>query len=551
MGLLRPDFVLFVCLFAMLVGVIAFSRITRTHKAYLAFHFVLMLWPFGQFSARMTDLLEYKMFYCKLSFVGIGMLGPGWLFFVLILTQLASRLNALRAALYMTPALASIAVMIWNPGNAFLNLADEQGGREYGFLFWLFVFVQLCYLSVTLVVMFHSFRHTRSIHQRKQLGIALLGMFIMSGFTVVDLLVNVLLNKWLAVIPGITSAGILFSCGCFVLAIYRYGLSDTLSMAQRDIIEHMPMGIVVVDEHGKVLAANKAAGLFVQVRQGDTFSIEQFLAPLQPQSEAKEFLYRYRYHPAEKAQTELSFPDDTGRYISIQMSPVIGSMNSVLGRVITFHEVTELRKLVDEMNRKNEALHERNLELITVQEELFRLNQKLEQMAITDSLTGCYNRRFLMQQLEHEVLRNMRHRIPFSIFLFDIDHFKQINDRFGHLVGDEVICRTADAVRSVLRRSDILARYGGEEFTIYLPHTNAEQAEALASRIMQAVENNVIETGNMQVKITISMGIVSEDPAESKEDVKEYLRDLFHRADSALYQAKHEGRNRVVASQSI
>ncbi|WP_275901466.1 diguanylate cyclase [Cohnella algarum] len=551
MGLLRPDFVLFVCLFAMLAGVIAFNRITRTHKAYLAFQFVLMLWPFGQFSAKTTELLEFKLFYLKLSFAAIGLLGPGWLFFVLVLTQLSAQLNARKAVLYLIPAAVTVAAMIWNPGNEFLNLAPNSDEVRYGYLFWMLVLVQLCYLSITLILMFHAFRQVRSVHQRKQLGLALIGMFVMSGFTVMDLLVNVLLNKWLPVVPGLTSAGILLSCCCFTVAVYRYGLSDTLSLAQRDIIEHMPIGILIVDEHGKVLAANKAASPFVQTRKGDVFSMESFLAPLQPQGEVKEFLYRYRYHPEERIQTELSLPDAAGRYISMQISPVAGPMKSVLGRVVTFHEVTELRKLIDEMNRKNEALHERNLELITVQEELFRVNQKLEQMAITDGLTGCYNRRFLMQQLEHEVLLNIRYRIPFSIFLFDIDHFKQINDTYGHLVGDEVICRTADAVRSVLRRSDILARYGGEEFTVYLPHTNAEQAETLAARIMQTIADNAVDAGDRQVKITVSMGVVTEEPSEGREDIKEYLRELFYRADKALYEAKHQGRNRVVASSSL
>jgi two-component system cell cycle response regulator len=198
------------------------------------------------------------------------------------------------------------------------------------------------------------------------------------------------------------------------------------------------------------------------------------------------------------------------------------------------------------MNRNNEALHVRNLELISIQEELFRVNQKLEQMAITDGLTGCFNRRYLIQQLEHEVLLNMRYQIPFAIFLFDIDHFKQINDQYGHLAGDEVIKGTADIVRTVLRRTDILARYGGEEFTIYLPHTSREQSEVLAERVKLAVGNNWVDTGNEKVRVTISMGVVSEESVGlSFEDPKEYLRGLFSSADSALYKAKNEGRNRV------
>lgn len=233
--------------------------------------------------------------------------------------------------------------------------------------------------------------------------------------------------------------------------------------------------------------------------------------------------------------------------MSIQISPVLDNRKTLLGKIITFHDVSELRKLVVEMNRKNEVLHERNLELITIQDELFRANQKLEQMAITDGLTGCFNRRYLLQQLEHEVLLNMRYQIPFSIFLFDIDHFKQINDKHGHLVGDEVLRSTAETVRSLLRRTDILARYGGEEFTVYLPHTNREQAELLAERIMLAVGENEVQAGSDKVSVTISMGVLTESSESLKfNDPKEYLREVFASADAALYKAKDEGRNRVV-----
>jgi len=187
-----------------------------------------------------------------------------------------------------------------------------------------------------------------------------------------------------------------------------------------------------------------------------------------------------------------------------------------------------------------------------MQAELYAMNQQLERMAITDSLTGCYNRRYLMQQLEHEIMTNIRYNIPFAIFLFDIDLFKSINDVYGHLVGDEVIKNTADTVRRVLRRTDIVARYGGEEFTVYLPHTNRAQALMLAERIREAVSASEISTGKdgQTIRVTISMGVLAvEDSDPSRlDDVKEYLRELFAKADAALYQAKNGGRNRIVAA---
>jgi diguanylate cyclase (GGDEF)-like protein len=206
--------------------------------------------------------------------------------------------------------------------------------------------------------------------------------------------------------------------------------------------------------------------------------------------------------------------------------------------------------LVEEMNSQNELLQERNRELLIMQDELYQANKKLEHMAITDGLTGCYNRRYLLQQLEGEVVNNFKYGIPFSIFLFDLDYFKSINDRYGHIIGDEVLCSTVEAVRSALRLTDVLARFGGEEFTVYLPHTNREQADMIADRVKEAVEQNLVSTGvnGVPVNVTISMGVISIEQIEQAalEQPKAFLRELMAQADAALYEAKYNGRNRIV-----
>jgi two-component system, cell cycle response regulator len=545
-----PDLTLFALLFVLFISVIAFNRITQTHKVYLGFHFLMMLWPLGQFSVFATDHLNFQLFFVDLSFFAFGALGPGFLIFVYFLTGRAERLKPDRLLLLLLPAILSTGAALWNPSHLFMTpLGNDYINREYGSLFWILVLVQYAYLILSVVNMFQALKTVNSIHQRKQIAIALIGMFVLSGFGLIDVLLNVVLAPWLPIIPGLLALGILLADLCFVIAIYRYGMFDLLSMAQRDILEHMTMGIIVVDADGKVLEVNHGVTSFTQVSKGMMFDMEKFLNPLDAKGEVYEFLYRYSHNPQEKIQMELDMRDQAGKHVSIQISPIMDNRKALLGRIITFHDVTELRKLVVEMNKKNEVLHERNLELITTQEELFRVNQKLEQLAITDVLTGCFNRRYLMQQLEHELLVNKRYQVPFSIFLFDIDHFKQINDRYGHLTGDEVIRSTTDIVRSKLRRTDLFARYGGEEFTIYLPHTNDEQAKVLASRIIEAVESNKVPSDMGDVSITVSMGVVSEESTDlTFEDPIVYLRELFARADAALYKAKNEGRNRVVVA---
>lgn len=203
-----------------------------------------------------------------------------------------------------------------------------------------------------------------------------------------------------------------------------------------------------------------------------------------------------------------------------------------------------------EMNRQNEVLQERNHALDRIRNELSTANQKLEELVLTDSLTDCYNRRYLTQQLMHEVITNIQYKIPFSLILFDIDFFKSINDRYGHVIGDEVLYRTAQAVKQSIRGTDILTRYGGEEFMIYLPHTERQLAKQLAERVRLAVESNDIlvdhEIG--EVSITVSVGFLSIEDFNLQhvpDNPEGYLIQLFAAVDKALYQAKQNGRNRI------
>jgi diguanylate cyclase (GGDEF)-like protein len=173
-------------------------------------------------------------------------------------------------------------------------------------------------------------------------------------------------------------------------------------------------------------------------------------------------------------------------------------------------------------------------------------------MAVTDNLTGCFNRHYLMQQLEHELLKERDHHSPSTIILIDIDYFKMVNDRYGHLAGDEVICSTVEVLQRSLRQSDILARYGGEEFIIYLPDTDEADAYNLAEQLKSGIEFNKIKIENITepVSITISIGLLTirEFAVARPMDATAYLNELFKSADNALYTAKHQGRNQIVSA---
>lgn len=171
-----------------------------------------------------------------------------------------------------------------------------------------------------------------------------------------------------------------------------------------------------------------------------------------------------------------------------------------------------------------------------------RLEETAQRLAVTDPLTGAFNRRTFLELASKEIARSQRMQTAMSLLMLDLDHFKLINDKYGHPAGDEVLRRVVDALQTCLRREDLLVRYGGEEFSILLPNVSLDQAMLLAERARQAVEKLVITIQGRNVAVTISLGA-----AALRRGPEDNIKLLVARADEALYSAKKAGRNRVVA----
>lgn len=168
-------------------------------------------------------------------------------------------------------------------------------------------------------------------------------------------------------------------------------------------------------------------------------------------------------------------------------------------------------------------------------------HEEIYRLTTIDGLTQIYNKRYFIETLEREMGRAHRYRRDLSLILFDIDHFKKINDTYGHLAGDHVLRQLAATVQSRIRREDILARYGGEEFAIVLPEIDRENAVVFAEKIRRLVERSSFEFDGAKVDVTISIGI-----ANLTADVVDPLK-LIQLADRMLYEAKTAGRNQVKA----
>lgn len=186
-----------------------------------------------------------------------------------------------------------------------------------------------------------------------------------------------------------------------------------------------------------------------------------------------------------------------------------------------------------------------HLQIKSLQDQLRRSNQLLLELSQTDPLTRLCNRRHLYDKLEVELNRCQRNNTPISLIMADIDHFKRVNDQYGHQAGDQVLVKVADLFIEQLRTYDMAARYGGEEFCLVLPETGLQAASEVAERIRARAAAMTFSAPMERDHLTISFGVAAFD-----EKTEGSLDDLIHLADDALYEAKNAGRNQVRAMTS-
>jgi diguanylate cyclase len=208
-----------------------------------------------------------------------------------------------------------------------------------------------------------------------------------------------------------------------------------------------------------------------------------------------------------------------------------GAFNHMLEQIEAREQALERNKFELESR-----IAERTAELQTKQAEL-------EILARTDGLTGLNNRRHFMEQVGHEFRRTQRQERPLSIVMIDLDHFKQVNDTYGHQVGDRVLAGVARVLRDTIRATDLVGRFGGEEFVLALPETDAADAHDLAKRLCQAVREWAYEPASELpiLHTSCSLGVATWWPGSA-----DSLEEILRRADTALYRAKEQGRNRVM-----
>ena len=310
----------------------------------------------------------------------------------------------------------------------------------------------------------------------------------------------------------------------------RWGLPDGICSLVRGHREK-PSSLHGRTPQGEILfLANKLASTFCDTKGPEKASSLMTLLEHRHQiagQEAEELIESIQ----QKSVEVLSFFEIDARAMK-SPSQILQEANMELGRLNLSYQ-----QLVMELGRAKEDAQ-------VLAERLSQANHHLREMVYRDSLTGLYNHRYFQEIMDKELSRAIRSQKPISLILFDLDHFKGINDHYGHPAGDQVLTKISSVTGLCVRKCDSLARYGGEEFAVILPETDTKGALKVAERIRRCVEKMGVDIGHMTLKVTVSLGVTSWEPGRDQCSKP----DIISAADQALYQAKRSGRNRICAA---
>jgi two-component system, NtrC family, C4-dicarboxylate transport sensor histidine kinase DctB len=250
--------------------------------------------------------------------------------------------------------------------------------------------------------------------------------------------------------------------------------------------------------------------------------------------------YLVQSHELPEAKWTISIYSDMREVDTTAMRYAVAATGGAAFFVLLAMYILQVRHRAIEKEGARKAAQAAREQLEEKHRELEALSEHLKTMSISDPLTGCYNRRYFQEIAPKMVSAAQRHRRSISILMLDVDFFKKINDSHGHLAGDAVLKGIAQACRAALREPDFLVRFGGEEFVAVLPDTATSEALLVAERLREAIERLQVPFGELALRATVSIGLSEFVAAEDS------LEKAFARADTALYEAKRSGRNRVV-----
>jgi len=514
----------------LIVFLLAWNRTAPGSSALKGMLLGMFIWSASYAMVWAVVPLAQKVFWLKVMFMGVVMIPVFFLVFTLYITHREHWITFYNTVLLLVEPVIML-FFVWGlPRSVFASIAPVS--REgyiiievlRGTWFRVNTYYSYAIMIFSFLLIGLSYRDASSVF-RKQYQIILLGTLIPFAFGIYSELTTLSPSE-------LDRAPIAFGFSGFVYAyaIFRHQLMDLVPIARSRLIESMSDGVLVLDSIGRIVDINPAMQSFLNA-DPKSFIGKRVSEALAIWNENTEYLLT-----GLETRTELRLPNKSSTYLDLRVTPLYDTDQNLNGRLIIFRDITDRKEVEKDLRH---AMDRMQTQLI----EIGLLQSQLREQAIRDALTNLFNRRYLEDTLERELARAAREGYPLCIVMMDIDHFKDVNDTYGHEAGDIVLKTLAQTVTTQSRQGDFVCRFGGEEFVLVMPNINIEVARERANALHKSITTQIIPFRRQSLTITVSMGI-SWFPShgENKEE-------LLRAADRALYAAKHAGRNRVFVYQ--
>jgi len=483
---------------------------TYGSKAFTALMLCISIYSIGYgFELSSKDLSE-ALFWIDFQYLGIAFLPA---FYIIFAFRYVGRNSILTPGFYISVYAIPVITLILQFTSPWHNLYHYNSSlqiTEYASILHFdkgpWYYVHMAYINFSLALgstLFYTFLRRTAPLFRKQAAIMLAGSVI-PWFSLLAYMAGITIDG-----IDLTAVSITLTAPVWSIALFRYRIFDLSPVARGFVFESMRDCIVVLNLEHRVVDYNPAAGLIFPELTKKSIGLSVYTI-LKDYPEICRLLTEDETGYGYINMTKILKGQEN--HFKVHLSPLLNLRRVQRGHLIMVYNVSEQIRLLDEMHK----------------------------IASTDELTGIFNRRHFITLAKTEISRGARFGHKTSLIIFDIDHFKDINDTYGHIEGDKALIHIAEVIKKEIRDIDIFGRFGGEEFVILLPETEVESALKLAWRLCNALAENTLEIGKIKKTVTASFGVSGKaitDPSD--------LEKLLKEADEALYRAKNSGRNRV------
>lgn len=450
-----------------------------------------------------------KVLWLQISYIGVCTAPTFFLFFALKYWRPEIHVRRLyRVGLWIIPAITILIAatndlhhLLWT---SFAIDSTDANTLTYGHGVWFWINVVYSYavmLSVVVLLSRVAISFPR-LYRRQSLIILIAAVIPWIGYAIY--VFGGFPPSVLVALVAFTLTGVIFALGMLKLQLF-----DIVPVARDNMIQYMDIGMLVLDYKARIVDFNSAAVRIVGRKPSIGLSIGEVLDNWQGMPSLST-------DTSEKKEIHIE-QTNPSLWLDVSVSPLHDSSGRLSGHMILLQDITKRKQ---------------------AEEALILAHNSLEHQAMHDPLTGILNRRAILDALSRELARARRQHVGLAIGICDIDHFKKINDTYGHPVGDEVLCGLVRTMESNLRQYDLLGRFGGEEFLVLTPGVTENDVITVYQRLVSEAAQNSLATKSGNVSVTISIGV-------KVLTGEEHMDELLKAADEALYDAKNGGRNRV------